>query len=313
MTRARSQAENQRSYGTFKFPESYIIDSKGKVVEKIIGEENWTDGRISPRLREVVCCSGTCHAPRCDSRTHRPPRPARLSRPARRPGALRIRRQRRKGRPEMVVFPRNDRRGCRALSRSRAEYGVPIVGRGAGTGLSGGAIPREGGVMVAFARMNRILEIDLENERAVVEPGVVNLDITLAVQRTAISMRPIPPASAPAPSAATWRKTAGGPHTLAYGVTTNHVLGLEFVLPDGTSSTTGGKAPIAGLRSDRPADRLGRHPGAGDQDHRPADAQAGNGQDHSGHLRFAPKTAGDTVAEITARASFRSPSRCWMA
>src|SRR5277367_4081481 len=86
-----------------------------------------------------------------------------------------------KGRPEMVVFPQNTE-DVVAIVKITGEFGVPIVGRGAGTGLSGGAIPREGGVVVGFARMNRILEIDLENERAVVEPGVVNLDITLAVQ-----------------------------------------------------------------------------------------------------------------------------------
>ena len=133
-----------------------------------------------------------------------------------------------KARPDLVVFPQIHRRRRRASSRSANEYGIPIVGRGAGTGLSGGAIPRAGGIVIGFARMNRILEIDLENERAVVQPGVVNLDITQAVaEQTAISSRPILPASAPAPSAATWRRTAGGPHTLAYGVTTNHVLGLE--------------------------------------------------------------------------------------
>src|SRR5579862_1265251 len=86
-----------------------------------------------------------------------------------------------KGRPDAVVFPRNTA-DVVAIVRTAAQYGIPIVGRGAGTGLSGGAIPRAGGIMVAFARMNHILEIDLENERAVVEPGVVNLDITLAVQ-----------------------------------------------------------------------------------------------------------------------------------
>src|SRR5471030_584 len=86
-----------------------------------------------------------------------------------------------KARPEMVVFPRTTEEVSRIV-KITAEYGVPIVGRGAGTGLSGGAIPRLGGIVIGFARMNRILEIDLENECAVVEPGVVNLDITLAVQ-----------------------------------------------------------------------------------------------------------------------------------
>src|SRR2546427_8824162 len=86
-----------------------------------------------------------------------------------------------KARPELVVFPRTTEEVA-AIVKITAEHKVPIVGRGAGTGLSGGAIPRAGGVTIGFARMNRILEIDLENERAVVQPGVVNLDITLAVQ-----------------------------------------------------------------------------------------------------------------------------------
>src|SRR5215470_14997551 len=86
-----------------------------------------------------------------------------------------------KHRPDLVCFPRTTAE-VSALVRLAAEFQVPIVGRGAGTGLSAGAIPREGGIVIAFTRMNRILEIDYENERAVVQPGVVNLDITLAVQ-----------------------------------------------------------------------------------------------------------------------------------
>src|SRR5919205_1311755 len=86
-----------------------------------------------------------------------------------------------KHRPDLVVFPKTTA-DVSAIVRVAAEFGVPFVGRGAGTGLSGGAIPREGGIMIAFARMNRILEIDLENERAVVQLGVVNLEITMAVE-----------------------------------------------------------------------------------------------------------------------------------
>ena len=82
-----------------------------------------------------------------------------------------------KHRPDVVVFPRTTK-DVAAIVKIAREFGVPFVGRGAGTGLSGGAIPREGGILIAFARMNRILEIDIENERAVVQPGVVNLDIT---------------------------------------------------------------------------------------------------------------------------------------
>src|SRR5436309_5280311 len=86
-----------------------------------------------------------------------------------------------KSRPAMVVFPRTTGDVVKIV-RITSKYNIPIVGRGSGTGLSGGAIPRSGGVVVGFARMNKILEIDLENERAVLQPGVINLDITLAVQ-----------------------------------------------------------------------------------------------------------------------------------
>jgi len=98
-----------------------------------------------------------------------------------------------------------------------------------------------GGVIISFARMNRILEIDLENERAVVEPGVVNLDITLAVQAKQYFFAPDPSSQKACTIGGNVAENAGGPHTLAYGVTTNHILGLEAVLPDGTVVTTGGK------------------------------------------------------------------------
>jgi glycolate oxidase len=145
-----------------------------------------------------------------------------------------------KHRPDLVVFPRSTEEVA-AIARLAHEAEVPVVGRGAGTGLSGGAIPVEGGVMVAFARMNRILEIDLENERAVVQPGVVNLDITLAVQNSGFFYAPDPSSQRACTIGGNVAENAGGPHTLAYGVTTNHVLGLELVLPDGTIVETGGK------------------------------------------------------------------------
>ena len=118
-----------------------------------------------------------------------------------------------------------------------------MVGRGAGTGLSGGAIPRTGGVMIAFARMNRITELDLENERATVEPGVVNLEVTLAVQGSKYFYAPDPSSQRACTIGGNVAENAGGPHTLAYGVTTNHVCGLQAVLPDGSIIETGGKEP----------------------------------------------------------------------
>ena len=145
-----------------------------------------------------------------------------------------------KARPEMVVFPETTEQ-VSEIVKATAEAGIPIVGRGAGTGLSGGAIPRMGGVTIGFSRMNRILEIDLENERMVVQPGVVNLDISLAVQDMGYFYAPDPSSQRACTIGGNVSENAGGPHTLAYGVTTNHVLGLEFVLPDGTVHETGGK------------------------------------------------------------------------
>jgi glycolate oxidase len=147
-----------------------------------------------------------------------------------------------KARPELVVFPRTTEEVA-AIVKITAQHGVPIVGRGAGTGLSGGAIPRAGGVIIGFSRMNRILEIDIENERAVLQPGVVNLDITLAVQSLGYFYAPDPSSQRACTIGGNVAENSGGPHTLAYGVTTNHVLGLEFVMPDGTVHTTGGKEP----------------------------------------------------------------------
>jgi glycolate oxidase len=145
-----------------------------------------------------------------------------------------------KARPDFVVFPRSTEEVASIL-RIAAEHGTPVVGRGAGTGLSGGSIPREGGIVIGFARMNRILEIDVANERAVVQPGVVNLDISLAVEPLGYYYAPDPSSQRACTIGGNVAENSGGPHTLAYGVTTNHVLGLEFVTADGTVHVTGGR------------------------------------------------------------------------
>jgi len=147
--------------------------------------------------------------------------------------------------PDVVVFPRTAAEVA-ALVRIAGESGMPIVGRGAGTGLSGGAIPRQGGMMIAFARMKRILNIDLANERATVEPGVVNLDVTAAVERDGYFFAPDPSSQRACTVGGNVAENAGGPHTLAYGVTTNHVLGLELVMPDGGTIETGGLPDLPG-------------------------------------------------------------------
>ncbi|HVT94711.1 MAG TPA: FAD-linked oxidase C-terminal domain-containing protein [Bryobacteraceae bacterium] len=145
-----------------------------------------------------------------------------------------------KARPDVVVFPRNASETA-ALARLAIAHGIPITGRGAGTGLSGGAIPRAGGMVISFARMRGIVELDFPNERAVLEPGVVNLDISLAARSEGYFYAPDPSSQRACTIGGNVSENAGGPHTLAYGVTTNHVLGLELVLPDGSIVETGGK------------------------------------------------------------------------
>jgi glycolate oxidase len=145
-----------------------------------------------------------------------------------------------KGRPELVVFPSTTAEVVQIVKLA-ARYEVPVVGRGAGTGLSGGALARGGGVMIVFARMNRILEIDVENRRAVVQPGVVNLDITRAVEHAGLYFAPDPSSAKSCTIGGNVAENAGGPHTLAYGVTTNHIAELELVLPDGEIVRVGSK------------------------------------------------------------------------
>ena len=147
-----------------------------------------------------------------------------------------------KVKPEMVVFPKITE-DVVEIVKLTAEHDVPIVGRGAGTGLSGGSIPREGGVVIGFSRMNRILKMDPLNERAVVQPGVVNLELNLAANAAGCFYAPDPSSQKACTLGGNVAENAGGPHTLAYGVTTNHVLGLECVLPDGTLFETGGALP----------------------------------------------------------------------
>jgi glycolate oxidase len=143
-------------------------------------------------------------------------------------------------RPECVVFPRSTSDVVEIMRLARS-FKTAVVGRGAGTGLSGGALPRAGGIVAVFSRMNRILEIDAENRRAVVQPGVVNLDVTRAVEHLGLYFAPDPSSQKSCTIGGNVSENAGGPHTLAYGVTTNHVTGLEIVLPDGGVVRVGGK------------------------------------------------------------------------
>jgi glycolate dehydrogenase FAD-linked subunit len=146
-----------------------------------------------------------------------------------------------KHRPLAVVFPLSSQqvsdvvRTCNRLS-------VPYTARGAGTGLSGGAIPARGGVLISLARMTRILEIDVENMRAIVEPGVVNLRLGQATAAFGLTYVPDPSSQKACTIGGNVGENSGGPHTLRYGVTTNHTLGLELVLPDAEIIVVGGSA-----------------------------------------------------------------------
>jgi glycolate oxidase len=141
---------------------------------------------------------------------------------------------------EAVVFPTNTKQVVSVVELAAREH-LPLLARGAGTGLSGGAVVTEGGIMIAFARMKKILEIDVENLRARVQPGVVNLDLSLAASDYGLYFAPDPSSQKACTIGGNVAENAGGPHTLAYGVTTNHVLGLEVVLPDGQVVHTGAK------------------------------------------------------------------------
>ncbi len=144
--------------------------------------------------------------------------------------------------PEIVVLP-GDVEQVAAVIKAAKRTNVPIVPRGSGTGLAGGAVPAEGGIILSLARLNRILKIDLENRIAVVEPGVINLDVTKAVAKDGYFYAPDPSSQAACSIGGNVANNSGGPHTLAYGVTTNHVLGLEVVLDDGAIVWLGGEAP----------------------------------------------------------------------
>ncbi len=144
-----------------------------------------------------------------------------------------------RGKPDIVVLPK-DAQEIAEVVKIAARYKVPVVPRGAGTGLSGGAIPIYGGIVVVFTRMNRILEIDYENRRAVVQPGLVNLHLSVALGPKGFYYVPDPSSQRSCTIGGNVGENAGGPHTLIYGVTTNHVLGLEIVTPDGDIIEVGG-------------------------------------------------------------------------
>jgi glycolate oxidase len=149
-----------------------------------------------------------------------------------------------RGTPKYVVFPQSTEQVSQIVKLA-ARDGLSIIPRGAGTGLSGGSIARNGGVIIAFARMNRILEIDVPNMRATVQPGVVNLELSNTLAPHGFYFAPDPSSQKACTIGGNVAENSGGPHTLANGVTVNHVTGLEVVLPSGRVVQLGGKAGSA--------------------------------------------------------------------
>lgn len=147
--------------------------------------------------------------------------------------------------PDLVVLPRSTAQ-VQAAVRLANEAGIPIVARGSGTGLCSGAVPLAGGLVISLIRMNRILEIDLANRRAVVQPGVINLELSEHALPSGYFYAPDPASQKISSIGGNVATNAGGPHCLAYGVTSNHVLGLEVVLPDGEIIRTGGRLDSPG-------------------------------------------------------------------
>jgi len=140
--------------------------------------------------------------------------------------------------PELVLLPRDGAQVAAAV-RVCAEHRVPFVARGAGTGLSGGALPVADGVVISLARLKRVLEVDPANRRAVVEPGVTNLEITSAAAPHGLYYAPDPSSQQVCTIGGNVAENSGGAHCLKYGFTTHHVLSCEVVLADGSVVTLG--------------------------------------------------------------------------
>ncbi|HVG95478.1 MAG TPA: FAD-linked oxidase C-terminal domain-containing protein [Chloroflexota bacterium] len=151
------------------------------------------------------------------------------------------------GQPSVVVLPERVEQVAEVL-RLAARMGVPVVPRGAGTGLSGGAVAKEGGILLTLTRLNRIKRIDPQNRLAVVEPGVVNAELTRAAAPYGLYYAPDPSSQPACTIGGTVAENSGGAHCLAYGVTTNHILGLEALVgPEARPVRLGGSPDRPGL------------------------------------------------------------------
>lgn len=142
--------------------------------------------------------------------------------------------------PLFVVLPSTTEQVSEVIKLCYEEE-IPFVPRGAGTGLSGGALPNKEGILISLSKMNKILEVDIPNRLVVVQPGVVNLWVTEAVSSSGFYYAPDPSSQIVCTIGGNVAENSGGVHCLKYGVTTNHVLGVEMVLPNGEIVQIGGK------------------------------------------------------------------------
>ncbi len=147
--------------------------------------------------------------------------------------------------PDLAVLPESAEHVQRVVKLCYEE-GIPFVARGSGTGLSGGALPVESGVLIVLSRMRKILEVDIPNQRVVVEPGVINMWVSQEVADEGYYYAPDPASQVVSSIGGNLAENSGGVHCLKYGFTTNHVMGVEVVLPDGSMAHIGGgRAPDA--------------------------------------------------------------------
>jgi glycolate oxidase subunit GlcD len=146
-----------------------------------------------------------------------------------------------KGKPECIVLPGSTEEVSKVVKFAHKGK-IPIIARGSGTNLSGGTVPTRGGIILHLSRMNKILEIDVDNQRAVVEPGVFTLVLKNQLARHGFVYQPDPASEKVSTFGGNFGENSGGPHCLKYGVTTNHIMGAEVVLYDGRVIQVGGKA-----------------------------------------------------------------------
>jgi len=146
-----------------------------------------------------------------------------------------------RARPDVVVLPDSTEEVSKLLALAYREN-IPVIGRGSGTNLTGGTIPVNGGIILHFSRMNRILDVDIANRTAIVEPGVITLDLQTMVSQYGLMYAPDPASQKVSTLGGNFGENSGGPHCFKYGLTSNHILGAQIVLNDGTVIQTGGKS-----------------------------------------------------------------------